>query len=110
MALLVLQDIGWTIDTAVNGQEAVDKVATHDYALVLMDMQMPVMDGLQATALIRAMPDRRQVPIIAMTANAFGEHREQCLAAGMNDFVMKPVDPDLLFATLLRWLQQPGRS
>ena len=110
VALLVLQDIGWTIDTAVNGQEAVDKVATHDYALVLMDMQMPVMDGLQATALIRAMPDRRQVPIIAMTANAFGEHREQCLAAGMNDFVMKPVDPDLLFATLLRWLQQPGRS
>ena len=108
VALLVLGDIGWTIDTAANGQEAVDLVRRNDYALVLMDMQMPVMDGLQATRLIRGMPGRARLPIIAMTANAFGEHRDACLAAGMNDFVMKPVDADHLFAILLHWLQGPA--
>jgi len=105
VALLVLGDIGWTIDTAANGLEAVDLVRRNDYAVVLMDMQMPLMDGLQATRLIRAMPDRAGLPIIAMTANAFEEHRDACLAAGMNDFVMKPVDANHLFATILHWLQ-----
>ena len=105
VALLVLGDIGWTIDTAANGLEAVDLVRRNDYALVLMDMQMPLMDGLQATRLIRAMPGRAGLPIVAMTANAFDEHRDACLAAGMNDFVMKPVDANHLFATILQWLQ-----
>lgn len=71
-----------------------------------MDMQMPKMDGLTATKLIRQLETGKDIPIVAMTANAFNEDEERCIAAGMNDFVSKPVDPDRLYSTLLKWLER----
>ena len=74
------------------------------YDLILMDMQLPVLNGLDATRAIRRLPDGAVVPIVAMTANAFSEDRAACLAAGMNDHIAKPIDPDRLFEVLLDWL------
>jgi CheY-like chemotaxis protein len=102
--LIMLEDIGWTIDTAEDGQQALDMAAVNDYQLILMDMQMPVMNGLEATRAIRKLPNRQAVPILAMTANAFAEDRQACLEAGMNDFLTKPVVPEKLFEVLLKWL------
>jgi PAS domain S-box-containing protein len=102
--LIVLEDIGWQVDTAEDGQQAVDLAAVNEYQLILMDMQMPVMNGLEATRVIRKLPSRQDVPILAMTANAFAEDREACLEAGMNDFLTKPVVPEKLFEVLLKWL------
>ena len=98
---------GLLVDVASNGAEALAMVRDGSYDLVLMDMQMPVLDGLQATREIRARPGGHAVPVIAMTANAFGEDRDACIAAGMNDHVAKPVDPTRLYETLLRWLPIP---
>jgi PAS domain S-box-containing protein len=106
VALIVLEDLGWQIDCAGDGQEAVDKVAAQEYQIILMDMQMPVMNGVEATRAIRQLPGRQEVPIIAMTANAFSEDRADCLNAGMNDFISKPVVPEKLFEILLKGLQQ----
>jgi len=78
----------------------------HRYDLILMDMQMPVLDGIGATQAIRELDTYSAVPIIAMTANAFADDRVQCLDAGMNDFIAKPVDPDRLFVAMLHWLRQ----
>ena len=77
-----------------------------DYAIILMDIQMPFMDGIDATLVIRQLPELSSVPILAITANAFDEDRERCLAAGMNDHICKPVEPDALSKTLLHWLQK----
>ena len=73
-----------------------------------MDIQMPEMDGLSATKAIRAMPGMKQLPILAMTANAFSEDRQTCLAAGMNDCIVKPTPPEILYNKLLTWL--PGNK
>ncbi|KAA6186221.1 PAS domain S-box protein [Thiohalocapsa marina] len=128
VALALLEAVGIEVDIADDGQIAVDKVrhqgpnqrpsqgsdqsgdqtATPHYDLILMDIQMPIMDGLTATRLIRKLPEHQNTAIVAMTANAFDEDRQACLEAGMNDHVMKPVDPETLYRALVRWLPQPA--
>lgn len=90
-------------DVAANGQIAVEMATAKEYDLVLMDLQMPVMDGLAATRALRAMPTYQRTPILAMTASAYAEDRNACLAAGMNDFVAKPVQPKGLYATIRQY-------
>jgi CheY-like chemotaxis protein len=105
VALALLDDMGLQVDTAVNGLQAVERAQTTRYDLVLMDMQMPLMDGLQATRALRALPGWADVPILALTANAFDEDRRACTEAGMTDFISKPFDPERLYAVMLRWLE-----
>ena len=104
VALQLLEDVGLNADLANDGLQALERVRAQRYDLVLMDVQMPNLDGLAATRAIRAMPDRAGMPILAMTAGAMNEDRDACQAAGMSDIVTKPVDPDDLYAALLRWL------
>jgi len=109
IVMTILEEAGCTVDVAADGAEAVEKVrrcADNPYDLVLMDIQMPVMDGIEATKTIRAMDDPKlaQLPIVAMTADAFEEDRQRVLSAGMNGHLGKPVDTDKLFATLQKIL------
>jgi CheY-like chemotaxis protein len=105
VATELLTAAGLEVEVAEDGLQAVDMALDGHFDLVLMDMQMPELDGLDATRRLRA-AGRGTLPVVAMTANAFGEDRAACLAAGMNDHVAKPVDPEKLYATLLRWLPQ----
>jgi signal transduction histidine kinase/ActR/RegA family two-component response regulator len=102
---LLRETLGFSIDVAPDGVQAIDMVVKRRYDLILMDMQMPELDGLGATQAIREIPGYAETPIIAMTANAFAEDRSLCLDAGMNDFIAKPVDPDRLFVIMLQWLR-----
>ena len=104
VALELLADCGLRIDTAENGLQAVAMARTTGYQAVLMDLQMPVLDGIEATRRIRRIPGRELMPILAMTANAFDTDRDACLAAGMNEHLPKPIIPATLYAALLRWL------
>lgn len=101
----ILGKRGYTIEMAANGQEALEKLAAHNYALVLMDIQMPVLDGLEATRRIRQVDAWRDLPILAMTAHAMVGDRERCLAAGMNAYISKPVNPAHLIATVEAFLE-----
>jgi signal transduction histidine kinase/DNA-binding response OmpR family regulator/HPt (histidine-containing phosphotransfer) domain-containing protein len=110
VALGLLEDAHLVIDQAENGADAVQQLSKSDYDLVLMDMQMPVMDGITATKAIRSNPRFASLPVIAMTANAMERDREMCLAAGMNGHLAKPVDPDKLFGALLQWIRPRAAS
>ncbi|HVZ45643.1 MAG TPA: ATP-binding protein [Ramlibacter sp.] len=100
----LLKDAGIDCEIASNGQEALDMLRSGGYDLVLMDMQMPVMDGLTATQELRKLPSCAKLPVVAMTANALLRDRERCLAAGMDDFVAKPIEPNELQRVLAKWL------
>lgn len=106
VAVGIMEEAGLVIDIAENGQVALDKLAMQEYDIVLMDMQMPVMDGVTATLAIREDERLRGLPIIAMTANAMDEDRQRCLAAGMNDYVAKPINPPELWAALKKWMKR----
>jgi PAS domain S-box-containing protein len=106
VAIGQLEDAEAFVDLAENGEIALRMVKDNDYDVVLMDMQMPVMDGIEATRILRADPRHQTLPIIAMTANAMESDREVCLEAGMNDHIAKPIDPDQLFSVLLRWIRR----
>jgi PAS domain S-box-containing protein len=104
----LLEAAGLAVDLAEDGAVAVDMARRKPYALILMDMQMPRLNGVDATRAIRALAGYAQTPILAMTANAFDDDRLICIEAGMNEHISKPVDPGLMYASLLKWLSAPG--
>jgi two-component system sensor histidine kinase/response regulator len=106
----LLEGEGFVVDIANNGQEAINMLNLHAYDIVLMDMQMPVMDGLTATREIRKIDQFKDLPVLAMTANAMDQDKEKCAEAGMNDHVAKPIDPDELFNALLKWIKPKAKA
>jgi len=110
VALCLLEDTGLQVDVVSDGQSALEQARSNPYALILMDMQMPRLNGVDAARAIRAGSLNRDTPILAMTANAFIEDRQACLAAGMNAHLPKPVEPEVLYETLFKWLGKPSRN
>jgi two-component system sensor histidine kinase/response regulator len=104
----MLLEAGLVVDIAENGEVALDCVGRDEYDLVLMDMQMPVMDGLTATRRMRQIDRLAKVPILAMTANAMEQDRHRCLESGMNDTLVKPIEPAELWKALLQWIPKAG--
>jgi signal transduction histidine kinase/ActR/RegA family two-component response regulator len=104
VAVAMLNGVGLVVDAAADGLEALDRARSYAYDLILMDMQMPRMDGMEATRAIRGLPGREGTPILALTANAFDEDRRTCKEAGMNDFISKPISRDEFYETVLKWL------
>ncbi len=109
VAIALLQKVGISVDVASNGLEAIEAIKSKDYSLILMDVQMPQMDGLVATDEIRNTLKNNDVVIVAMTANAMKGDREKCLASGMNDYVSKPIIPNDLYQMLEKWLINKGK-
>jgi len=111
LAVVLLQKAGYSVDAVENGLQALEKVRENEYSAVLMDVQMPEMDGLEATRHIRELEKNtgRHTPIIAMTAHAMRGDRERCLESGMDDYVSKPLEPKVLFSALDRWAQSDGK-
>lgn len=107
VATALIQKLGYAVEAVTNGQEAVDRVTAAPFSLVLMDCQMPVMDGFEATRLIRQMPTRRKLPIVALTARAMKEDEQHCLDAGMDGYLSKPIDLKALSTALTRWAGSP---
>lgn len=107
VAVELLQQAGFMVDVADNGEVALSMLNRQDqnYDMVLMDMQMPVMDGITATREIRKQAKWSALPVVAMTANAMASDRDRCIEAGMNDYLVKPIDPDQLWKTLRRWIK-----
>lgn len=101
----ILQHVGIRVDIANNGKEAIDAINQKAYDLVLMDVQMPIMSGYEACAIIRKNDKHKNLPIVAMTAHAVTGAREECLAAGMDDYLSKPIDPERLYQVLIKWIK-----
>ena len=105
-----LKSLGFLVDVVDNGALAIEKVLKNQYDIILMDIQMPIMNGLDATRAIRLLPNQQHTPILALTANAFNDHRQSCLDAGMNDHISKPIDRNKLYQTLLKWLRKDSST
>lgn len=110
VAQKILENLGYDVIIANNGQEAVDYIVQRKFAAILMDIHMPVMDGFTATTEIRQLPNGKTIPIIAMTANARNADSNKCLSLGMNDHITKPISIEKILNTLSRWLESPEKN